>query len=101
MVKLIGSLSRIKPIRAVVIGDLMLDTYTTGRVSRISPEAPVPVLHVQKEESLPGGAGNVALGLVSLGANVKILGRVGPDKPGVELTQLLEADGVDTDGLII
>jgi D-glycero-beta-D-manno-heptose-7-phosphate kinase len=61
MVKLIGMLSRFSPVRVLVIGDFMLDTYTTGKVKRISPEAPVSILHVQKEESLPGGAGNVAL----------------------------------------
>ena len=66
MVKLIGMLSHFSPVSVLVIGDFMLDTYTTGKVKRISPEAPVSVLHVQKEESRPGGAGNVVLNLIAL-----------------------------------
>ena len=76
MVKLSGILSRFSPVKVLVIGDFMLDTYTTGKVRRISPEAPVSVLHVEKEDSRPGGAGNVALNLVSLGASVAVLGRM-------------------------
>lgn len=101
MVKLIGTLGRIKKINALVIGDFMLDTYTTGVVSRISPEAPVPVLHVKSEESLPGGAGNVALNLVSLGAGASAIGRVGTDMAGIELTSLLEEAKADVSGLLI
>lgn len=53
MVKLLGSFSRLKPAKVLVLGDFMLDTYTTGRVQRISPEAPVPILHVQKQKIFP------------------------------------------------
>ena len=74
----------------------MLDTYTTGKVRRISPEAPVSVLHVEKEDSRPGGAGNVALNLVSLGASVAVLGRIGQDVAGGKLQRSLEQEGVDT-----
>ena len=98
--KLSGMLSRFSPVRVMVIGDFMLDTYTTGRVNRISPEAPVSVLHVQKEESLPGGAGNVVLNLVSLGAKVTAVGRVGCDGAGEQLRDALEREGVDTVHLI-
>jgi rfaE bifunctional protein kinase chain/domain len=101
MVKLSGMLSRFSPVRVLVIGDFMLDTYTTGKVKRISPEAPVSVLHVQKEESLPGGAGNVVLNLVSLGAKVIAVGRVGCDVAGEELRDSLEREGVDIEYLVL
>ncbi len=100
MVKLIGMLSRFNPVKVLVIGDFMLDTYTTGKVKRTSPEAPVSILHVQKEESLPGGAGNVALNLVSLGANVTAIGRIGCDMAGDELKEFLFKEGVDVKGII-
>ena len=101
MVKLSGMLSRFSPVRVLVIGDFMLDTYTTGKVKRISPEAPVSVLHVQKEESRPGGAGNVVLNLVSLGAKVIAVGRIGYDVAGEELRDSLEGEGVNIEHLIL
>jgi rfaE bifunctional protein kinase chain/domain len=101
MVKLSGMLSRFGPVRVMVIGDFMLDTYTTGKVKRISPEAPVSILNVQKEESLPGGAGNVALNFVSLGAKVIAVGRVGYDVAGEELRDSLEREGVDIEHLFL
>lgn len=100
MVKLIGMLSRFNSVKVLVIGDFMLDTYTTGKVKRISPEAPVSILHVLKEESLPGGAGNVALNLASLGAKVYAVGRVGCDIAGDELRDSLEKEGVDIEGVV-
>ncbi|MBS0607202.1 MAG: D-glycero-beta-D-manno-heptose-7-phosphate kinase [Parachlamydiales bacterium] len=101
MVKLSGMLSRFSPVRVLVIGDFMLDTYTTGKVKRISPEAPVSVLHVQKEESRPGGAGNVVLNLVSLGAKVIAVGRIGYDIAGEQLRDSLESEGVDTENIFL
>lgn len=101
MVKLSGMLSRFKAVSVLVIGDFMLDTYTTGKVKRISPEAPVSVLHVQKEESRPGGAGNVALNLLSLGASVIAVGRVGGDVAGESLCDALRTEGVNTDYLLV
>lgn len=101
MVKLSGMLSRFRPVRVLVIGDFMLDTYTTGKVKRISPEAPVSVLHVQKEESRPGGAGNVVLNLVSLGAKVIAVGRIGYDIAGEQLRDSLESEGVEVEHLIL
>lgn len=101
MVKLSGMLSRFSPVRVLVIGDFMLDTYTTGKVKRISPEAPVSVLHVQKEESRPGGAGNVVLNLVSLGAKVIAVGRIGYDLAGEQLRDSLESEGVDTENIFL
>jgi D-glycero-beta-D-manno-heptose-7-phosphate kinase len=93
-------LSRFNSVRVMVIGDFMLDRYTTGKVKRISPEAPVSVLHVQKEESLPGGAGNVVLNLVSLGAKVIAVGRIGYDIAGEELKDSLEREGADIHHLL-
>ena len=101
MVKLSGMLSRFTPVTVLVIGDFMLDTYTTGKINRISPEAPVSVLHVQKEESRPGGAGNVALNCISLGAKVITAGRIGNDYAGDELKDALESEGIDIEHLIL
>jgi rfaE bifunctional protein kinase chain/domain len=101
MVKLSGMLSKFGPVRVLVIGDFMLDTYTTGKVKRISPEAPVSVLHVQKEESRPGGAGNVVLNFVSLGAKVIAIGRIGNDIAGDDLQDSLESEGVNVENLIV
>ena len=89
MVKLSGIFSRLSRIKVAVIGDYMFDTYTTGKIRRISPEAPVSVLHVLHEESRPGGAGNVVLNLISLGAEVVAIGRVGPDAAGKSLIDSL------------
>lgn len=101
MVKLFSVLSRFNPAKILLIGDFMLDTYTRGKVRRISPEAPVPILHVEKEESLPGGAGNVALNVTSLGGKVCVIGRVGEDEPGERLAKALQNDGVDIRALLI
>lgn len=101
MVRLSGTFSRFKPFKALVVGDFMLDTYTTGKVRRISPEAPVSVLQVEKQESRPGGAGNVVLNLISLGAAVKAVGRIGDDWDGKKLRDCLESEQVDTEGLLI
>ena len=64
---------QIKSLNILVLGDVMLDRYVIGRVSRISPEAPVPVIAVEKERSVAGGAANVSLNLSSLGASVEPL----------------------------
>lgn len=96
MVKLIKT-SRVK---VLVIGDFLLDAYTIGKAKRISPEAPVVVLKVDEEEQRPGGAGNVVLNLVSLGAEVAAVGRIGPDSYGGVLKQCLADEGVDVRGLI-
>jgi len=100
MVKLIGNFSCLRPEKVMVVGDLLLDTYTIGKARRISPEAPVAVVHVQKEESRPGGAGNAILNLISLGANVVALGRVGKDFSGEFLKKALSDEGVDTRGIV-
>jgi D-beta-D-heptose 7-phosphate kinase/D-beta-D-heptose 1-phosphate adenosyltransferase len=99
MVKLAGTLSHFQPISALVVGDYMLDTYTTGRVKRISPEAPVPVMEVIKQESRPGGAGNVVLSLLALGAHVMAAGRIGDDRDGREIETSLLKDGANVESL--
>jgi len=78
----------------------MLDSYTIGQAKRISPEAPVAVVHAQKQTHRPGGAGNVMLNLLSLGAQVKALGRVGDDFFAGSLRETLRKEGVDICGLI-
>jgi len=87
-------------LRVLVIGDMMLDQYVMGRVSRISPEAPVPVVDVQSENFCPGGASNVARNLRSLSAQVSVLGVIGPDAGGQTLSHMLKRQGVDTSGLL-
>jgi len=81
--------------RIVVIGDLMLDRYWHGGTSRISPEAPVPVVRVSTIEERAGGAGNVALNIAALGSRVSLLGYRGKDEPGASLLNLLDAAGID------
>jgi D-beta-D-heptose 7-phosphate kinase / D-beta-D-heptose 1-phosphate adenosyltransferase len=80
--------------RVLVIGDLMLDRYWQGPTSRISPEAPVPIVHVNHDEFRAGGAGNVALNITSLGAKATLMGFVGEDEAGAQLTRLLQSAGV-------
>jgi len=87
-------------IKVAVIGDVMLDTYWWGRVDRISPEAPVPVVAVSKKEQRIGGAGNVALNLRSLGANVSVLSVMGKDDDGAQLTKLFLDNNIDTQYLV-
>jgi len=87
--------------RVVVLGDLMLDRFIWGRVSRVSPEAPVPVVEVTSESVLLGGAGNVFLNLLSLGASVSLCGVVGDDAAGNALIELLRSRGGAVDGVIV
>ncbi|HTE15654.1 MAG TPA: PfkB family carbohydrate kinase, partial [Burkholderiales bacterium] len=76
--------------RVLVVGDVMLDRYWFGNVTRISPEAPVPVVHVQRSEERPGGAANVARNAAALGAQVTLLSVVGRDEAGAQLAKLLK-----------
>jgi len=80
--------------QVLVVGDAMLDRYFFGDVERISPEAPVPVVRVTREEARLGGAANVALNIKSLGANVTLVTVVGNDEPALKLQQLLLEKGV-------
>jgi D-beta-D-heptose 7-phosphate kinase/D-beta-D-heptose 1-phosphate adenosyltransferase len=90
-----------RDIRALVVGDLMLDKYIIGTVDRISPEAPVPVLHVEHESSAMGGAANVAANIVALGAGADVVGCVADDEAGRTLQAGMEAAGVGTAGLVV
>jgi rfaE bifunctional protein kinase chain/domain len=87
---------RMAAARVLVVGDAMLDRYWFGAVDRISPEAPVPVVRVNREEERLGGAANVALNAKTLGAQVTLLTVVGQDEPARKLQQLLEQQGVKT-----
>ncbi len=82
--------------RVLVVGDAMLDRYWFGAVDRISPEAPVPVVRVNREEERLGGAANVALNVKTLGAQATLMTVVGDDEPARKLKQLLERQGVAT-----
>src|ERR1700755_1714161 len=73
----------------LVVGDVMLDRYVYGRVERVSPEAPIPVLSVDRAFALPGGAGNVVRNLTALGAAVAFVAVVGDDQAGSDLTGLI------------
>jgi len=80
--------------RVLVVGDVMLDRYWFGEVSRISPEAPVPVVHVGRTEERPGGAANVARNAAALGAKVSLLSVVGEDEAGRSLERLMTEEKV-------
>jgi len=81
--------------RVLVVGDVMLDRYWFGDVSRISPEAPVPVVKIEKSEERPGGAANVARNIAALGARVALLSVVGADEAGQSLLRLMASSGID------
>jgi rfaE bifunctional protein kinase chain/domain len=87
--------------RVLVVGDIVLDHYIWGKVSRISPEAPVPVVNVTRENLLLGGAANVASNIHALGGSVSICGVIGHDEAGKQLLHLMRAQGINTDGLIV
>src|SRR3546814_6825893 len=83
--------------RVLVVGDLMLDRYWIGPTSRISPEAPVPVVRIRKDETRPGGAANVALNIGSIGAHASGLGVVGADDEARMLGEQLQARHISAD----
>jgi rfaE bifunctional protein kinase chain/domain len=95
--KLFTSFSSLK---VGVVGDVMLDTYMWGKVDRISPEAPVPIVTLHHKEYRIGGAGNVALNCQSLGANVSILSVTGDDTEGLLLEELFEGSNIDTSYMV-
>ncbi|PLZ01839.1 D-glycero-beta-D-manno-heptose-7-phosphate kinase [Burkholderia sp. WAC0059] len=86
--------ARLAGARVLIVGDVMLDRYWFGDVNRISPEAPVPVVHVQRQEDRLGGAANVARNAVALGAQAGLLCVVGHDEPGERIVELLGDSGV-------
>lgn len=94
-------LKRFGQANIAVLGDVMLDEFCWGKVDRISPEAPVPIVQVKKETWRPGGAANVATNLVALGARAHIFGIVGDDGAGRRLAEELEKEKIGTSGLIV
>src|SRR6202140_1621865 len=101
------NLERVEPLlhefsrkRFLVIGDLMLDEFVWGRVSRISPEAPVPVVKVTREAYYPGGAANVARNLREFTDATAVAGLAGTDAPGCRLLELLHTAGIYTEGVL-
>jgi rfaE bifunctional protein kinase chain/domain len=97
---LMGIVRRFPRARLLVVGDLMLDQFISGRVSRISPEAPVPVVQVTGESFHLGGAANVAANIRALGGQAAIVGVVGNDAPGGRLTRDLRSIGVGVSGVV-
>ncbi len=85
----------------LIVGDVMLDQFVIGRVSRISPEAPVPVVEYEKDDYRPGGAANVANNVRALGGNVELVGLTGADSAGQRLRHLMTACGIGTSGLVV
>jgi D-glycero-beta-D-manno-heptose-7-phosphate kinase len=100
MSQLSSLIEKFSSLRVLVIGDLMVDAYTWGKVNRISPEAPVPVVNVIKRESRLGGAGNVVLNIASLGAKPYVCSVIGDDSTGETLQGILKAVGLSTAGII-
>ena len=89
------SLSGVVQCRVLVVGDVMLNRYWHGEVARISPEAPVPVVHIQREENRLGAAANAALNIKTLGARLTLLSMVGQDDAARSLRQLLNVQGIE------
>jgi D-glycero-beta-D-manno-heptose-7-phosphate kinase len=88
-------------LNVLIIGDVMVDSYIWGKVNRISPEAPVPIVEVEKRENRLGGAANVALNIKAMGANPVLCSVVGDDLKGKEFMDLLRAEGMDDMGMVI
>jgi rfaE bifunctional protein kinase chain/domain len=99
--RLLAALDCFAPRRVLVVGDLALDEYLVGRATRLSREAPIPVLEFDHDFTVPGGAGNPAQNLAALGAQAVPVGVVGADAAGERLTARLRALGVETGGLVI
>src|SRR5688572_28356784 len=100
MSDLLNTLSRWRPFTAVVVGDFMLDERVYGTADRMSPEAPVPVLHVQRTEERSGGASSVCLNLAAMRGRVRAIGVTGADPAAGSLRRLLGEAGVETVGLV-
>lgn len=97
---LVNLIDTFKDLNILVIGDTMIDAYYIGSISRMSPEAPVPIVAFDKKDHRPGGAANVALNLKSMGANSILCSVVGMDPEGSELKYLLETENINTDGIL-
>lgn len=100
MEKFLSILKKFPKLSIGVIGDIMLDHYLSGEVERISPEAPAPVVLLQEEQFLPGGAANTAANIAALGARVDVVGVSGYDTAGETLSRMLEKYRIDTKGVV-
>ncbi len=98
--KYIRMINKFKGKNILVVGDIMLDEYVWGSATRISPEAPVPVVEIRKRTYHPGGAANTVSNILSLGARASLLGIVGKDADGRRLKQILRDGGINTDNII-
>lgn len=98
--QIISLFERFNQLNILIIGDVMIDAYYWGKVDRISPEAPVPIVAVEKKESRLGGAANVALNIKALGATPILCSVIGEDEEGTKLKQLLEENGQTDKGII-
>ncbi len=99
--ELLEYFNRLASVKALVVGDIMLDRYIWGSVERISPEAPVPVVLVNHKEDRLGGAGNTVRNLRSLGLSVDLCGFVGDDEEGQRVLTLLQEESIGADGVIV
>lgn len=86
--------------KALVVGDVMIDSYIYGKVDRISPEAPVPVVHISRREKRPGGAANVAINIKALGATPILCSVTGDDEQGREFIKLMQHEGLNVSGIM-
>lgn len=95
------ALDKFEQLKVVVVGDMMLDRYIWGKINRISPEAPVPVVEMTHELDRPGGAGNVVLNLTSLGAKCTPVSILGNDRSGASLKEQLSAGNADISKIVV
>ncbi|MDX5436655.1 MAG: PfkB family carbohydrate kinase, partial [Pontibacter sp.] len=84
----------------LIVGDVMIDSYLWGKSTRISPEAPVPIVNVVKREKRLGGAANVALNVQALGATPLLCSVIGDDQDGMDYMRLMEEKGLSTEGIV-
>lgn len=99
--RLSAVLDRFGQQRVLVVGDVMLDEYLSGSAQRLSAEAPVPIVHVAHEEIVLGGAGNVAMNVLAMGARCEWVGVIGNDEAGRRVQSLAQKGGLDTEGLVV
>ena len=94
-------IDKVSQLRVLVVGDVMVDSYITGKVERISPEAPVPVVNVKSRELRLGGAANVALNVKSMGATPVLVSLVGNDESGHQFRELIKEEGITESGILL
>src|SRR5210317_612282 len=88
-------------LKALIVGDVMIDSYIWGKVERISPEAPVPIISITNKEIRLGGAANVAENIIALGAKPLLCSVVGNDSDGKSLLDLMTSKGMETEGIVL